>query len=127
MAGASLERAMREPAEAGHGIPGWVWTVRLGRWRSAGREPAPEAPAKGTLDEIRKCSTTPSSPSASAWPATSTTTRGSPRCTEGLPASPAAAVTEFADYEWRSSDAREKYDQIKDFLGRACSTSASPA
>ena len=37
---------------------------------------------------------------------------------EGLPASPAAAVTELADYEWRSSDAREKYDQIKDLLGR---------
>ena len=37
---------------------------------------------------------------------------------EGLPASPAAAVTELADYEWRSSDAREKYEQIKDLLGR---------
>ena len=37
---------------------------------------------------------------------------------EGLPASPAAAVTELADYEWRSSEAREKYDQIKDLLGR---------
>src|SRR5688572_9253656 len=37
---------------------------------------------------------------------------------EGLPASPAAAVTELADYPWRSSDAREKYEQIKDLLGR---------
>ncbi len=37
---------------------------------------------------------------------------------EGLPASAAAAVTELADYPWRSSDAREKYEQIKDLLGR---------
>jgi len=37
---------------------------------------------------------------------------------DGLPASPAAAVTELADYPWRSSEAREKYEQIKDLLGR---------
>ncbi len=37
---------------------------------------------------------------------------------EGLPPSPAAAVTELADYAWRSGEAREKYEQIKDLLGR---------
>ncbi|MDO5697940.1 MAG: VWA domain-containing protein, partial [Dermatophilus congolensis] len=37
---------------------------------------------------------------------------------ENLPASPAAAVTELADYQWRSSDAREAFEQIKDLLGR---------
>ena len=37
---------------------------------------------------------------------------------ENLPASPAAAVTELADYPWRSTDAREAYEQIKDLLGR---------
>ncbi|MFC6706725.1 VWA domain-containing protein [Flexivirga alba] len=37
---------------------------------------------------------------------------------ENLPASTAAAVNELADYPWRSSEAREKYDQIKDLLGR---------
>jgi uncharacterized protein with von Willebrand factor type A (vWA) domain len=37
---------------------------------------------------------------------------------ENLPPSPAAAVTELSDYSWRSSDGREKYDQIKDLLGR---------
>ncbi|QIM19995.1 VWA domain-containing protein [Phycicoccus sp. HDW14] len=37
---------------------------------------------------------------------------------ENLPPSPAAAVTELSDYAWRSSDGREKYDQIKDLLGR---------
>ena len=35
-----------------------------------------------------------------------------------LPASTAAAVTELSDYEWRSSEAREDYERIKDLLGR---------
>lgn len=35
-----------------------------------------------------------------------------------LPASTAAAVTSLSDYEWRSQDAREAYEQIRDLLGR---------
>ncbi len=37
---------------------------------------------------------------------------------EALSPSPAKAVQELADYDWRSGEAREKYDQIKDLLGR---------
>ncbi|WP_193044053.1 VWA domain-containing protein [Mycolicibacterium baixiangningiae] len=37
---------------------------------------------------------------------------------ESLSPSPAKAVQELSDYEWRSPEAREKYDQIKDLLGR---------
>ena len=37
---------------------------------------------------------------------------------ENLPASTAAAVRELADYQWRSTEAREAYEQIKDLLGR---------
>ncbi len=37
---------------------------------------------------------------------------------ENLPPSTAGAVSELADYQWRSSDARETYEQIKDLLGR---------
>ncbi|TIC86293.1 VWA domain-containing protein [Nocardioides sp. GY 10113] len=37
---------------------------------------------------------------------------------ENLPDSPAAAVTELADYDWQSPDARAAYEQIKDLLGR---------
>jgi uncharacterized protein with von Willebrand factor type A (vWA) domain len=37
---------------------------------------------------------------------------------ESLPPSPAKAVQELSDYDWRSEEAREKYDQIKDLLGR---------
>ncbi|KRE60993.1 VWA domain-containing protein [Nostocoides sp. Soil756] len=37
---------------------------------------------------------------------------------ENLPPTPAAAVTELSDYPWRSSEGRQKYDEIKDLLGR---------
>ncbi|HEX5862166.1 MAG TPA: VWA domain-containing protein, partial [Nocardioides sp.] len=37
---------------------------------------------------------------------------------ENLPASTAAAVSELASYDWKSSEAREAYEQIKDLLGR---------
>lgn len=37
---------------------------------------------------------------------------------ESLPSSPAKAVQELSEYSWRSSEAREKYEQIRDLLGR---------
>lgn len=37
---------------------------------------------------------------------------------ESLSPSPAKAVQELAEYDWRSQEAREKYEQIKDLLGR---------
>lgn len=37
---------------------------------------------------------------------------------ESLPPSPAKAVQELSEYDWRSSEARQKYEQIKDLLGR---------
>ncbi|MCV7419287.1 VWA domain-containing protein [Mycobacterium yunnanensis] len=37
---------------------------------------------------------------------------------EALPPSPAKAVSELSEYDWRSPEAREKYEQIKDLMGR---------
>ncbi|MDT5224573.1 MAG: hypothetical protein QOG19_1980 [Mycobacterium sp.] len=37
---------------------------------------------------------------------------------ESLPPSPAKAVQELSEYDWRSDEARQKYEQIKDLLGR---------
>lgn len=37
---------------------------------------------------------------------------------DGLPPSPAAAVSELASYDWQSAEAREDYERIKDLLGR---------
>ncbi len=35
-----------------------------------------------------------------------------------LPPSPAIAVQELSEYQWRSGEAKQKYEQIKDLLGR---------
>jgi len=37
---------------------------------------------------------------------------------ESLSPSPAKAVQELGDYDWRSPEARQRYEQIKDLLGR---------
>ncbi|KAA1376358.1 vWA domain-containing protein [Aeromicrobium fastidiosum] len=37
---------------------------------------------------------------------------------DNLPPSPAAAVSELNGYDWRSSEAREDFEKIKDLLGR---------
>lgn len=37
---------------------------------------------------------------------------------EALSPSPAMAVQELSEYQWRSGEAKQKYDQIKDLLGR---------
>ena len=37
---------------------------------------------------------------------------------DNLPSSPAAAVSELSQYNWRSRDARADYEKIKDLLGR---------
>ncbi len=37
---------------------------------------------------------------------------------ENLPSSTAAAVSELSSYDWKSAEAREAYEQIKDLLGR---------
>jgi uncharacterized protein with von Willebrand factor type A (vWA) domain len=37
---------------------------------------------------------------------------------EALSPSPAKAVQELSDYQWRSPEARQSYEQIKDLLGR---------
>src|SRR5689334_24522331 len=37
---------------------------------------------------------------------------------DSLSPSPAKAVQELSEYDWRSREAREKYEQIKDLMGR---------
>jgi len=37
---------------------------------------------------------------------------------DNLPASPAAAVNELSGYDWRSTEARQEFEKIKDLLGR---------
>ncbi len=64
----------------------------------------------------------PCSPSAGSSPATSTWTTAtgcSPRCSSTtFRPSPAAAVSELSQYNWKSREARDDYEKIKDLLGR---------
>src|SRR5215204_171404 len=118
MAGASPERAMRELLRRGSasrtGLDDLARQVAARR-----REMLREHSLGGTLDEIRKLlDDAVLAERKQLARDLDDDARFAEMRMEGLPASPAAAVTELADYEWRSSEAREKYDHIKDLLGR---------
>jgi len=73
----------------------------------------------GTLQEIKKLLDEAVLAERKELAARSTTTpRFNEMRIESLPPSPAKAVQELSDYDWRSQEAREKYEQIKDLLGR---------
>jgi uncharacterized protein with von Willebrand factor type A (vWA) domain len=46
---------------------------------------------------------------------------------DALPPGTAAAVRELADYDWRSPEARESYEQIRDLLGKELMSPGSRA
>jgi uncharacterized protein with von Willebrand factor type A (vWA) domain len=118
MAGVSPERAMRELLR--QGTQSRVGLDELARQvAQRRRELLQKHQLGGTLDEIRKLlDDAVLAERKQLARDLDDDARFAEMRMEGLPASPAAAVTELADYEWRSSDAREKYDQIKDLLGR---------
>ena len=118
MAGVSPERAMRELLRQGtHRRVGLDELARQVAQRR--RELLQKHQLGGTLDEIRKLlDEAVLAERKQLARDLDDDARFAEMRMEGLPASPAAAVTELADYEWRSSDAREKYEQIKDLLGR---------
>ena len=118
MAGSSPERAMRELLRQGTAYR--VGLDELARQvAQRRREPLQKHQLGGTLDEIRQLlDDAVLAERKQLARDLDDDARFAEMRMEGLPASPAAAVTELADYEWRSSDAREKYEQIKDLLGR---------
>ena len=73
----------------------------------------------GTLQEIKKLLDEAVLAERKELAAPSTTTPDSPNCRSSrCRPSPAKAVQELSDYNWRSPEARQKYDQIKDLMGR---------
>ena len=118
MAGVSPERAMRELLR--QGTQSRVGLDELARQvAQRRRELLQKHQLGGTLDEIRKLlDEAVLAERKQLARDLDDDARFAEMRMEGLPASPAAAVTELADYEWRSGEGREKYDQIKDLLGR---------
>jgi uncharacterized protein with von Willebrand factor type A (vWA) domain len=118
MAGASPERAMRELLRRGStsrtGLDDLARQVAARR-----REMLQKHSLGGTLDEVRRLlDEAVLAERKQLARDLDDDARFAEMRIEGLPPSPAAAVTELADYDWRSGEAREKYEQIKDLLGR---------
>ncbi|HET6968626.1 MAG TPA: VWA domain-containing protein [Ornithinibacter sp.] len=118
MAGVSPERAMRELLR--QGTASRVGLDELARQvAQRRRELLREHALGGTLDEVRRLlDEAVLAERKQLARDLDDDARFAEMRIEGLPPSAAAAVTELADYPWRSSDARERYEQIKDLLGR---------
>jgi uncharacterized protein with von Willebrand factor type A (vWA) domain len=73
----------------------------------------------GTLQEVRRLlDTAVGQERAALFPDPSDEARLRESELDGLPADPARAVRDLADYDWRSPQARETYEQITDLLRR---------
>ncbi|OHV37836.1 MULTISPECIES: vWA domain-containing protein [Pseudofrankia] len=73
----------------------------------------------GTLQEVRRLlDTAIGQERAALFPDPSDDARMREAELDALPGDPARAVRELADYDWRSEQARETYDQIADLLRR---------
>ncbi len=118
MAGASPERAMRELLR--QGSPGRTGLDDLAfRVAERRRELLREHSLGGTLDEIRRLlDDAVLAERKQLARDLDDDARFDELRMEGLPSSTAAAVTELGDYQWRSSEARQAFEQIKDLLGR---------
>ena len=82
----------------------------------------------GRSTRYASCSTRPSQQERSAlFPDPSDDARFREQQLDELPRSTAQAVQELRDYDWRSPQARETYDQIGELLRARCSTSSSAA
>ncbi|MEO5609376.1 MAG: hypothetical protein ABIQ92_06935, partial [Ornithinibacter sp.] len=117
MAGASPERAMRELLRQGSqgrtGLDDLAFQVAERR-----RELLREHSLGGTLEEIRRLlDDAVLAERKQLARDLDDDARFDELRLEGLPSSTAAAVTELGDYQWRSSEARQAFEQIKDLLG----------
>ena len=73
----------------------------------------------GTLQEVRRLLDEAVEAERTAlFPDPSDDARFAEARLDALPAGTAAAVRELQDYDWRSPEARQKYEQIKDLVGR---------
>ncbi|WP_408898417.1 vWA domain-containing protein [Nocardioides sp. R1-1] len=121
MAGYSPERAMREfLRRGGQDQPGLDDLAR--RVAERRRELLQRHHLDGTLDEVRELLEKAVLEERKQLARDAMMDDGDRAFRElrlqSLPDSPAAAVTELADYDWQSRDAREAFEQIKDLLGR---------
>ncbi|MFT7834809.1 VWA domain-containing protein [Saccharothrix sp. BKS2] len=118
MEGSSPESALRELLR--RGLPGARGlddlTARLWRKRAALTR---RHRLDGTLQEVRRLlDEALTAERAALFPDPDDDARFREARLDALPRSTAAAVGELAEYDWRSPEARESYERIRDLLGR---------
>lgn len=89
------------------------------RIRGQRRELRDRGRLDGTLDEVRRLlDTAVGQERAALFPDPSDDARFREASLDALPADPARAVRELDGYDWRSPEARQTYEQIRDLLRR---------
>ncbi|EME61819.1 von Willebrand factor type A [Rhodococcus ruber BKS 20-38] len=118
LAGSSPRRALRELLRRGHGTMRGLDRLAAQANRRR-RELLDRTNLDGTLREVRELLDRAVLEERKALArALDDDARFAEMRIEELPASTAQAVQELADYAWRSPQAREDYDKIRDLLGR---------
>lgn len=118
LAGASPRRAIRELLRRGTGQQKGLDDLAR-RVHQRRRELLRKGHLAGTLDEVKKLLDAAVLEERKALArALDDDARFAEMQIAELSGSPAKAVEELAEYQWRSSDAAQKYQQIKDLLGR---------
>lgn len=118
MAGSSPTRALRDLLRRGtRGLTGLDDLAR--RIRERGRQLRSRGRLDGTLREARRLlDQAVGQERAALFPDPGDDARLRERELDDLPSDPAAAIRRLADYRWRSPEARETFERLRDLLRR---------
>ncbi|MDQ1669607.1 MAG: hypothetical protein QOE40_1668 [Actinomycetota bacterium] len=110
----SLRNLLRRGSDRLRGLDEMMRRVRQQR-----REMRDRGRLDGTLEEVRRLlDTAVGQERAALFPDPSDDARFRETSLDALPSDPARAVRQLEDYDWRSPEARQTFEQIKDLLRR---------
>jgi uncharacterized protein with von Willebrand factor type A (vWA) domain len=110
----ALRNLLRQGSERMRGLDEMMRRIRQQR-----REMRDRGRLDGTLEEVRRLlDTAVGQERAALFPDPSDDARFREASLDALPSDPARAVRQLENYDWRSPDARQTFEQIKDLLRR---------
>ncbi len=110
----ALRNLLRQGADRMRGLDDMMRKIRQQR-----REMRDRGRLDGTLEEVRRLlDTAVGQERAALFPDPSDDARFREASLDALPSDPARAVRELQDYDWRSPEARQTFEQIQDLLRR---------
>jgi uncharacterized protein with von Willebrand factor type A (vWA) domain len=110
----ALRNLLRQGSDRLRGLDEMMRRIRQQR-----REMRDRGRLDGTLEEVRRLlDTAVGQERAALFPDPSDDARFSEASLDALPSDPARAVRALEDYDWRSPEARQTFEQIKDLLRR---------